>query len=307
MPGLFNFLRRGTAPALSPPPPVSAAEAAPPVSSEPQPWRLEAALRTDVGCRRETNEDHIRLVEPRPDDPRAPQGTLLVVADGMGGHEAGEVASALAVETIFRVFYQTDGPPEQCLRAAFEAANTAVWEAGQAPDKKGMGTTVTALLVRGPQAFVAHVGDSRLYHLRGNTLRQLTHDHSLVQEMVRKGMITPADAAHHEDRNVLLQALGNRPYVEVELSTEPLALQPGDVFLACSDGLHDGIPPDEIEGLLAETPDVQQAADTLVALAKARGGLDNISVGVVRLAAEARPLPQARPTRELPNPYPAAP
>ncbi len=269
-------------------------------------WHLEAALRTDVGCVRDTNEDHIRFVEPHADDPRARRGALLVVADGMGGHAAGEVASALAVETIFQHYYASDAAPDVALRHALERANAAVWDAGQQPDRKGMGTTVTALVLRDGQGFVAHVGDSRLYRLRGGTLRQITHDHSLVQEMVRKGMIREDEAAHHDDRNVLLQALGNRPSVEVEVLDAPLVLAAGDTFLACSDGLHDGIAPGELEALLARHTDVQQAADALVALAKARGGSDNISAGLVRLVEGPRRA-AGRPTREVASPYPTEP
>lgn len=297
MPGLFGFLKRRTVAA----PPSLPAPATPPTAAPATPppvWTVEAALRTDVGCRRTNNEDHIRFVAPHADDPRAARGALLVVADGMGGQAAGEVASSLAVETVFRVFYGTDAPPSEALRTAFETANAAVWQAGQQPDTRGMGTTVTALLIEGDRGHVAHVGDSRLYRLRDGALRQITHDHSLVQEMVRKGLLAPEQAAHHEDRNILLQALGNRASVTVEVLSEPLVLLPGDVFLACSDGLHDDVSPDELAALLTQAPDVQQAADALVSLAKERGGLDNISVGVVRLVREPRAAPPPRPTRE---------
>jgi len=226
---------------------------------------------------------------------------LIVVADGMGGHSAGEVASRLAVETMSRRYYDSDGDPGQALREALDTANRAVFEkAGSDPRLAGMGTTCTAVAVRGSDAFCAHVGDSRLHLVRGGAIYQLTEDHSAVRDMVARGIISAAEARRHADRNVLLRAVGTHDHVEGTFWAEPLALRDGDILVACTDGLHDLVDAEEMRVEVEAAPPAV-ACDHLVALARERGGHDNITVAVARLASEAAADPSRQPgtTREL--------
>ena len=265
-------------------------------------FELVASVQSDVGCVREINEDSGRLLRPSDPAQLAAKGTLVVVADGMGGHSAGEVASQLAADVVSRLYYETRAEPGQALRRAVEEANRQINEAAAADESKhGMGTTCTALALRGDEAFAAHVGDSRLYMLRGGQLYQLSEDHSAVMEMVKLGIITKEQARTHEDKNVILRALGTSPEVEVS-TVEPFAVREGDQYLLCSDGLYDLVPDDEISSVLAGAEDVHAAGERLIALARERGGHDNITVGIIAImpegtgAAEAKNL---RATREL--------
>jgi protein phosphatase len=240
------------------------------------------------------------VVRPADAQRQAAKGVLIFVADGMGGHAAGEVASQMAAETVRRVYYEHDGSPPAALRQAFEQANRAVHAAAQDDEHlRGMGTTCTALAIRGAEAFTAHVGDSRLYRLHEGTLRQLSEDHSLVAEMLRGGLLTEEDARHHEDRNVITRALGLHATVDVSVSSTAMPVQAGDRFVLCSDGLYDLVEDHEIADAMREAPP-HEASARLVDLANARGGYDNITVGVVRI--DARPAatrPAAPDTREL--------
>ena len=260
-----------------------------------------ASVRTDVGCVRGVNEDSGRCF--RPSDPAllASRGVLTVVADGMGGHAAGEVASRLAVEAIGRVYYREPGDAAAALKAAFAEANREIYAAASGDESlRGMGTTGTALALPGGVAVMAHVGDSRLYMLRGGELYQLTEDHSAVMELVKRGVITPDEARTHADKNVIVRALGTGAEVEVAAWGEPLPVRGGDLFLLCSDGLCDLVGDDEIGDLMASAADPHDAAERLVAKARERGGHDNITVGVVGVekAGGAAP-PRPRETREL--------
>lgn len=242
---------------------------------------------TDVGRVRKNNEDAVgdpRLLAALVGGPArlAARGALLAVADGMGGHAHGEVASRLAVETLFGSYYAADGSPPEDLRRAVLAANEAVRRAntGQAEvaDKRGqrgMGTTLVAALIGGNELHVANVGDSRAYRLREGTLSQLTADHSLVAEEVRAGVISAVDAWTHPFRNVLTRAIGGEPEVAVDLFNAPWL--PGDRLLLCSDGLH-GVVPDELilDALLGLEP--EKAARALIDAANALGGPDNVTV-----------------------------
>ncbi|HEV2861361.1 MAG TPA: Stp1/IreP family PP2C-type Ser/Thr phosphatase [Pyrinomonadaceae bacterium] len=263
-------------------------------------YEIVASVQTDKGCVREINEDSGRLV--RPNDARLlrERGLLLVVADGMGGHSAGEVASQMAVDIISRLYYQSQGDAHAALRDAVSEANRRIFSAAAADESKhGMGTTCTALAIRGGEALVAHVGDSRCYMVRGGDIYQLTEDHSAVMEMVRHGLITKEEARTHEDKNVILRALGTTPEVEVAMA-EPFAVREGDRLLLCSDGLHDLVVDDEIGQVLAGAEDLHAAGQQLIELAKSRGGHDNITVGIVgvvppgTVAAEAKDAPATR-------------
>jgi len=228
-----------------------------------------AAAQTDPGRKRDLNEDAV-LYE------LTPYGGVFVVADGMGGHRTGEVASRLAVDHITANLRQ-DLPSPQNLVKAFEAANREIYSAGQAPESRGMGTTATALWLDLPYAILGHVGDSRAYLYRKGEMIQLTNDHSWVAERVRQGVLTEAEARNHRWRNVITNALGSFPQVRVDLIG--LKVEPGDLFLLCSDGLTSVLDDPVIAEVLRNYPP-EQAVPRLIALANEWGGPDNISVVV---------------------------
>jgi len=246
-------------------------------------YDLEVSVWTDVGCLRTVNEDCGRCIRPGDPDVLARKGVLAFVADGMGGHVAGEVASRMVADGLGRAYYRHTGGPHAALSAALTEVNQAIYQTAQDDaGLRGMGTTCTALVLRGDEAFSAHVGDSRLYLLRDGVLQALSEDHSLVNEMVRQGLISKEEARHHEDRNVITRALGLHPAVEVATWAAPRSVRPHDRFLLCSDGLYDLVNDEEILETMEEQPP-HTAAEQLVALAKARGGHDNITVAVLWL------------------------
>ena len=233
---------------------------------------LQAGAATDVGRVRHMNEDRY-LADER----------LFAVADGVGGHQAGEVASQTSVETLLREFNGGEHTTEGLVAAA-EAANQAVWQLAQGSrEKRGMGTTLTALaLVRADgeeQLALINVGDSRAYLLQRGELIQLTEDHSLVEELVRDGKLTPAEAQIHPQRSIITRALGMEPVIQVD-SWEIIPYQ-GDRILLCSDGLTNELSDERIASTLRQLADPQEAAHDLVRQARAAGGSDNITVVVV--------------------------
>jgi PPM family protein phosphatase len=241
----------------------------------------EQAFRTDTGRQRSENEDSLFV--------RAP---IFVVADGMGGAQAGEVASKTAADAFDRDL--PEGPPERFLRETIEEANRRIHELARTdPSKAGMGTTITAAIVdaQGEEVGIGHVGDSRAYRLRRGKLERLTRDHSLVEEMRRKGQITDAQAEDHPQRSIITRALGPEPDVEVDLQTVPAA--PGDLFLLCSDGLTTMVSEDRIAAVLAAAGSVREAVRTLVDEANGAGGRDNITALAFRLGDAAAPLGEA--------------
>jgi protein phosphatase len=268
----------------------------------PPPFEIDASVQTDKGCVREINEDSGRMVRPADPALLAAKGTLVVVADGMGGHSAGEVASQMAADVVGRVYYEAREEPGKALRHAVEEANRRIHAAAaEDASKQGMGTTCTALALCGGRAFAAHVGDSRLYMLRDGQLYQLSEDHSAVNEMVKLGILTKEQARTHEDKNVILRALGTTPEVEVSV-IEPFRVRAGDRYLLCSDGLHDLVLEDEIASVLTELTDIHAAGERLIATAKERGGHDNITVGIIAIMPEGTAAAEAgnmRATREL--------
>lgn len=263
---------------------------------------ISASVQTDTGCVREANEDSGRHVAPNDLQVRLRKGTLTIVADGMGGHASGEVASQMAVELISEFYYGSEaGTASEALREAIETANAAIFEASETDEKYfGMGTTLVALVLQETTAISAHVGDSRLYRFRSGGLEMMTTDHSQVMEMVRHGIISMEEARDHDDKNVILRAVGTQPEVEVEIS-EPFAVSAGDTFLLCSDGLSDMIADDAIEAIMQSAGDIHSAAESLIEAAKASGGHDNITVGVVRVSApnEHEASRSVRVTREV--------
>jgi serine/threonine protein phosphatase PrpC len=267
-------------------------------------YEVVASLQTDVGCVRETNEDNGRFVKPNDPQLIAAKGMLALVCDGMGGHSSGEVASQMAVDSISSLYYQSAQTDTQlALRAALEAANREIYAVSQTDEtKRGMGTTCTALVVREGQAYAAHVGDSRMYLVRDGAAHLLTQDHSMVMEMVKQGILTMEKARHHEDKNVITRALGTQAEVEVDTWAKPFPVRENDSFLLCSDGLYDLIEDDEIREAVTSSKDAYEACEALIALAKERGGHDNITVCIVQIkpVGENEAAPPSLPvTREL--------
>jgi PPM family protein phosphatase len=248
---------------------------------------------THVGMVRTNNEDCFRIV---------PSLQLFVLADGMGGEAHGEVASSLAVETVVKHCLEGQENPSaklfgeakpgltprtQRILSAIHLANEKVFQSAEDhPEQQGMGATLTVAWIAGSQLSIGHVGDSRVYLLRSGALQQLTSDHSLVAEQVRRGILTAREAEQSNLQSVLLRALGTQP--EVEVDSEEVALFPGDVLLLCSDGLTRMVTEPEIAGALQSEPQPQRAAEKLVALANESGGVDNVTVIVVSLKPEAK-------------------
>ncbi len=230
----------------------------------------EATCKTDTGRQRRDNEDSAFA--------RAP---VFVVADGMGGAQAGEVASRLAIEAFERGL-PDDGSPEERLAMRVREANHQIYERSRADRQRaGMGTTLTAAYVDDAHVAIAHVGDSRAYLFRDGTLQRLTQDHSLVDELVRRGKLTEEQAAEHPQRSIITRALGPEPDVEVDTWTYPA--RPGDVILLCSDGLTSMISEERVRALLEAHDNLDAAADALIAEANEAGGRDNITVVLFRL------------------------
>jgi protein phosphatase len=244
--------------------------------------RLNVGCRTDVGAVRSRNEDAV-LAEPAASTDARVHGWLGIVADGLGGHRRGDLASQLTVQTTREVFYgrSRDKHPADRLRSAVERANEVVLRTGEESAATAeMASTITAAVIHGAKLTVAHVGDSRGYLIRNSRLRQITHDHTLVDELVRTGELTPEQALRHPNRNVITRALGTRPTVQVDLFEEDL--RDDDVVVLCSDGLYRVVDESEIARALVAEP--QAAAESLVALANRRGAPDNVSVIIVRVS-----------------------
>lgn len=243
---------------------------------------VQAVLRTDVGLVRSENQDFGTYTTPREESHSHPGGRLLVVADGMGGHRGGATASRLAGETVKAQYLGSETYDiAQALRESLTRANARIFTESQAnPDLRGMGTTTSALVVKDNQAWFAHVGDSRIYLVRGDEIRQITEDHSLVASMVREGLLTPKEAETHPRRNVLQRSMGVGEDVEIDVSG-PFPVQQNDVFVLCSDGLHGLVKEPEIKQI-AGLP-IDQAATEYVRLALSRGAPDNVTVIVAKI------------------------
>ncbi len=245
--------------------------------------KIRSAGSTHVGRVRSSNEDHFGVFDDL---------SLYVVADGMGGHAAGEVASLMAVQAVREAFLESGSgntqpsgreyDPSRRLVWAIEQANQRIYTAGlENPDLAGMGTTVAAVWVHHDAAYIAHVGDSRVYCLRGTALDQVTADHSLINDYLSRGIMTPDEAAAHPMKHVLVRALGTAPTVSVDVRR--IALQSGDLFLLCSDGLSNVVPAGELAAVLSKPDGVDLASQcqTLIDAANRHGGVDNITVVLV--------------------------
>src|SRR5579884_2804901 len=231
---------------------------------------VETVCRSDTGRQRRENEDSAFAAAP-----------LFGVADGMGGAQAGEVASRLAIETFQRGL-AADGSPEQRLAERVRDANRRIYEKSRTESgREGMGTTLTAAYVDDGQLAIAHVGDSRAYLFRDGELTRLTQDHSLVDELLRQGKLTEEEAAEHPQRSIITRALG--PEADVDVDTFTYAVQAGDLLLLCSDGLTSMISEEAVAGVLASAGSLSEAAKALIEQANQAGGRDNITVVLFRL------------------------
>ncbi|MDQ7793668.1 MAG: protein phosphatase 2C domain-containing protein [bacterium] len=239
---------------------------------------MRAGTRSSRGRSRDINQDSLIYRDFRPQV----DWVLAAVADGMGGHQGGEVASRLAVETLVAVVDReltASAVPESVLPLAFDEANRRIMAAAAAsPTRDGMGTTLTAALLRGPVALLGHVGDSRAYLVRGHEVSQLTQDHTLVGAMLRNGDLTEVEAMGHPQRHLITRALGGDGGDAGDFSRH--LLEPGDILVLCTDGLHGLVDRGEI-GELAAAKDPRRAADDLVRLAFRRGGHDDISLIII--------------------------
>lgn len=230
---------------------------------------MKAAGRTDRGKVRKLNEDTFGYND-----------CLFVVADGMGGHQAGEVASAIAVETILKA--NLTGDIKAALKKTLALANQTIFtQAEKNTELTGMGTTVAVLYLENDLAYVTNIGDSRVYYLSNNKLNQLTSDHSLVNELVKNGEITVEEAKSHPQRNILTQALGSNDTLDPEIIK--LKINKGDKFLLCSDGLTSSVSETLIKELISQKIDLEIIVDQLINSANEFGGADNITVVLVEI------------------------
>src|SRR5215207_5781133 len=244
---------------------------------------VQVFQKTDTGRQRRANEDNLFVAEP-----------LFVVADGMGGARAGEVASQTAVDA-FGKGLPAAGSSEERLAAVIRAANEQIHGMAKSDEQlSGMGTTVTAALMGGNEVSIAHVGDSRAYVWRDSELQPLTRDHSLVAELVARGKLTEEQAAEHPQRSIITRALGPEAGVEVETRTYPV--RAGDLYLLCSDGLTSMIDDATVASILREATTIEEAGDALIGAANAAGGRDNITVVLFRVDDDGTPGADEQPT-----------
>jgi PPM family protein phosphatase len=236
---------------------------------------MRYSAASDIGGQRSTNEDAYFA-----------DGKIFAVADGMGGHLAGEVASNIAIDCLRDLGAARSLP--RALENRFDRANAIIYDRSrESEERRGMGTTLTACIVEDGHIYIAHVGDSRLYRLRAGRLKQLTKDHSLVAQMIEKGHLSPEEAAVHPQRSVITRALGASVDVKVDMKTKEV--QPGDRYLLATDGLTNMATDDEISGVLASEDSLTNVTGTLINLANSRGGPDNVSVIAFEIEGERPP------------------
>ncbi len=240
-----------------------------------------AVAITDVGSVRDSNEDHLVFIRPFDTAIRDSHGCLALVADGMGGHSHGEIASQMAADIITRHYFDTNYSVLEALRRAFEKANKSIFQkAVKNPSLKGMGTTCTAVILQQNQLYLGHVGDSRAYLLKGDRTLQLSNDHTLVQHLLDTGRITQEESLSHPQRNIVTRAMGTAAKVKADFALLSLQFEVGDKLLICSDGLYEYIKAPELQAIIQRNK-LNEASHALIELAKQRGGHDNISVLIV--------------------------
>ncbi len=265
--------------------------------AEPERHPLRAVAVTDTGCTRPHNEDAIRFVQPSVSSLRKRMGFLAIVADGMGGHASGEVASSIAVDTITRVYYNSERDPAKALEEAARQANEEIWNRAARDKKlKGMGTTCTAAVIVNHSLYILHIGDSRAYLLKGGRLIQLSEDHTYVQELVRLGKITPDEASAHPDGNILTKSLGTARKRKCDIFLAGQQFDPGDKLLLCSDGLYEYFSPDDLTAILQQK-DLAEISEQLSETVLEHGARDNFSLLLVEHRRE--PVTDNMPTRAI--------
>jgi protein phosphatase len=249
---------------------------------------LTFAAKTDLGQVRENNEDKFDWWAPEDESLLAARGRLFAVADGMGGHAAGQIAAEMALKTIGDSYFSSArGAPEDALKLAIVKANTEVFDTARAiPSRKGMGCTIVLAAVVGEEVAIAWAGDSRIYRIREGRAEQLTEDHSWVREQVRSGALTEAEAERSPYRNIITRCLGPEPAVTPEARREPL--RAGDILVLCSDGLTGVVSDDDIAEIVSSRPPTFACKD-LIGLANRRGGPDNITAAIIRVDGDAAP------------------
>lgn len=241
---------------------------------------LKVVVLSDRGNIRVNNEDMGLFFRIADESIGSEKGSLLIVADGMGGHQAGEVASKLATEMVTQEYFKNSNHSsvEKNLSKAFVAANKKIFDLASSQKKYfGMGTTCTALIILEEDIYYAHVGDSRAYIWKNNSIKRITEDHTYVQELIRQGEISISEASTHPKRNILTNAMGTKPDVRVDSNRHNDLFELSDRLLLCSDGLYEYIQDEELAQILS-LGSIQEAATTMVQEAKKRGGHDNITV-----------------------------
>jgi len=240
------------------------------------------AARSDVGLRRSENQDNYGIFPKDPIEPPGSMGRLFIIADGMGGHSGGREASEMAVRLVEETYFSdTANDTANALRHALEHANEQIYQRAEAsPHVGGMGTTCTALVLKGRTAYLAHVGDSRAYRINRENVWQLTRDHSKVAELQRQGILSEKEAREHPERSIIMRALGIAPAVEVDI-IEDIPINAGECFLLCTDGLAAVKEREMSKVVLSNPPEV--ACQKLIASALDRGGQDNVTVQVIRI------------------------
>jgi protein phosphatase len=245
---------------------------------------VKAVIKTDLGNVRTNNEDAGSFFTVTDEKTAREKGYLLLVADGMGGHNAGEIASKMAIEVISEEYFKLNSErnAERALAKAFERANKKIFDTAAANEScRGMGTTCTAVVIIGQTIYYAHAGDSRAYLYKNNTITRLTEDHTYVQQLVKNGDISPEEADTHPQRNILTNAMGTKPALRVDTGKSTATFNENDILLLCSDGLYDYFNDEELAAALANGS-LQDIAGNLIAEAKRRGGKDNITVGLAQ-------------------------
>lgn len=251
----------------------------------------KAFAATDVGNVRKTNEDEMLFIRPHDLSQRRQKGVLAIVADGMGGHNCGEVASNMATEVISDQFYLAKGNDLlKVLAKAIEKANASIFDLAQSEvSHKGMGTTCVVAAIRGKELFLANVGDSRAYRVSAKGITQLTKDHTYVQSLFDRGIITSAEKDSHPEKNYITKALGTRKQVSPDIFRVPVLFRPDDRLLLCTDGLYEYLSDEEIYNIVhIEKP--SDAARIMIEMAKERGGHDNISLLILEQYSASAPL-----------------
>ncbi|HEY3413206.1 MAG TPA: Stp1/IreP family PP2C-type Ser/Thr phosphatase [Armatimonadota bacterium] len=262
---------------------------------------VQFAAKTDLGRVRENNEDKFDWWEPEDPVLLANRGRLYAVADGMGGHAAGQIASEMALKALAQAYFGgVNGSVEDAVARAFSQANAVIYDTARAiPSRSGMGCTLATVAIVDSDAVVAWAGDSRAYLIRDGIATQMTRDHSLVEEHVQLGILTREEAAHHPRRNIITRSLGPEPAVQPDVVRYPLL--PGDTLLLCSDGLTGVVADPEIAALAVASPP-SLACGELIGVANSRGGPDNVTVAILRVLDDSG---QVQPSEAAPDP-PAA-